>query len=302
MPINSSPAHFVQASQAVLAAVPMTVMPAESCGQTASIAAVVDPLSTVGSSETHPWPALQLREAETLNSTAASRGRSARISCRVAKCTRTTARCNRDGAAIANAAAMRQNAQLPAFAPLLEELEVAGWSSHRRMLSGNFHDWSLLEGRTLLVMAGQAIAAQPNESIDPIEAALVAQGAWASIRSHAHHAGDAGTLLSLAAQSLWSKLACACGRRSGRLRWRTSECRGGRRLRGVQCERRAVTKLPVANRRLERSRTSCISATRFSSHFASELCSLPMNHNAGRQIIVENRDCFAGWMPKRIGE
>jgi hypothetical protein len=97
-------------------------------------------------------------------------------------------------------AAARQYAQLPAFAPLLEELEVAGWSSHRRALSGNFHDWMLLEGRTLLVMAGQATGI---ESSDPIEAALVAQGAWAAIRSHAHHAGDAGTLLTLAARSLW---------------------------------------------------------------------------------------------------
>ena len=103
-----------------------------------------------------------------------------------------------------SAAAARQNAQLPAFAPLLEELEVAGWSSHRRMLSGNFHDWAIIEGRTLLVLAGQAVAAHGNCTIDPIEAALVAQGVWASVRSHAQHAGDAGTLLSLAAQSLWS--------------------------------------------------------------------------------------------------
>src|SRR5262245_15766049 len=97
-------------------------------------------------------------------------------------------------------AAARQNSQLPAFAPLLEELEVAGWSSHRRSLSGNFHDWMLLERRTLLVMAGHATGA---ESADPIEAALVTQGAWAAIRSHAQHASDAGTLLSLTAKSLW---------------------------------------------------------------------------------------------------
>jgi serine phosphatase RsbU (regulator of sigma subunit) len=97
-------------------------------------------------------------------------------------------------------AAARQNAQLPGFAPLLEELEVAGWSSHRRALSGNFHDWMLLQQRTLLIMAGHATSA---ESIDPIEAALVAQGAWAAIRSHAQHATDAGTLLSLTAKTLW---------------------------------------------------------------------------------------------------
>src|SRR3954464_2676374 len=49
-------------------------------------------------------------------------------------------------------------------------------------------------------MAGHATSA---ESIDPIEAALVAQGAWAAIRSHAHHATDAGALLSLTAKTLW---------------------------------------------------------------------------------------------------
>src|SRR5207247_425834 len=57
-------------------------------------------------------------------------------------------------------AAAHQSAQLPGFAPLLEELEVAGWSSHRRALSGNFHDWMLLQQRTLLVMAGHATSAE----------------------------------------------------------------------------------------------------------------------------------------------
>ncbi|HEX5472511.1 MAG TPA: SpoIIE family protein phosphatase, partial [Lacipirellulaceae bacterium] len=98
------------------------------------------------------------------------------------------------------AGAVRRSAQLPAFAPLLEELEVAGWSSHRRMLSGNFHDWLLLQHRSLLLMAGHVTSAEP---LDPIEAALMAQGVWAAIRSHAHHAADAGMLLSLTAQSLW---------------------------------------------------------------------------------------------------
>src|SRR5262249_35590949 len=104
------------------------------------------------------------------------------------------------------AAASRQSAQLPPFAPLLEELEVAGWSSHRRMLSGNFHDWMLLESHTLMVVGAQAVAMRPAEIADPIEAALVAQGAWATIRSQAHHASDAGTLLSLAARSLWQNV------------------------------------------------------------------------------------------------
>lgn len=97
-------------------------------------------------------------------------------------------------------AVARQSGQLPAFAPLLEELEIAGWSSRRPTPSGNFHDWLLLENRGLLVMVGQTAAPAPADST---EAALVSQAAWAAIRAHAHHVRDAGMLLSLAARSLW---------------------------------------------------------------------------------------------------
>lgn len=103
------------------------------------------------------------------------------------------------GAAL-SAAARRQRAQLPTFAPLLEEVELAGWSSHRRMLSGNFHDWMLLEDGHLLLAVGRGVGAELG---DPADAALVAQAAWTAIRAHAHHTRDAGTLLSLAARTLW---------------------------------------------------------------------------------------------------
>jgi serine phosphatase RsbU (regulator of sigma subunit) len=99
-----------------------------------------------------------------------------------------------------DAAIVRQSSQLPAFAPLLEELEIAGWSSHRAQLSGNFHDWLLLDRRTILVAVGQAVGAT---AADSTEAALVAQAAWASIRAHARHVHDAGMLLSLTAETLW---------------------------------------------------------------------------------------------------
>jgi hypothetical protein len=94
----------------------------------------------------------------------------------------------------------RRCAQLPPFVPLLEELEVAGWSSHRRLLGGNFHDWLLLESRQMLVTVGQAVG---SATADPIEAALVAQSAWSAIRAHAQHVRDAGTLLSLVSHGLW---------------------------------------------------------------------------------------------------
>jgi hypothetical protein len=97
-------------------------------------------------------------------------------------------------------AVVRRNSQLPAFAPLLDELEVAGWSSHRRILGGNFHDWLTLDGRTILALAGHAVG---PESMDAMDAALVAQAAWATIRAHASRVRDAGELLALAAGSLW---------------------------------------------------------------------------------------------------
>jgi hypothetical protein len=102
--------------------------------------------------------------------------------------------------AASNSSADRLRAQLPAFAPLLEELEIAGWSSTRSRAGGNFHDWLLLGSDRLLVMVGHA---DGPESSDPTEPALVAQAAWTAIRAHALHTRDAGKLLSLAGQSLW---------------------------------------------------------------------------------------------------
>ena len=97
-------------------------------------------------------------------------------------------------------AAHRQRAQLPTFAPLLEEVELAGWSSHRQTLSGNFHDWLLVDDSRVLVTVGRTVG---TELCDPVEAALVAQAAWTALRAHARYASDAGTLLSQAAHTLW---------------------------------------------------------------------------------------------------
>jgi hypothetical protein len=96
--------------------------------------------------------------------------------------------------------AMRLRAQLPAFAPLLEELEIAGWSASGSPPRGNFHDWLLLGNDRVLVVAGHAASA---EATDADESALVAQAAWSAIRAHALHTRDAGKLLSFAAQTVW---------------------------------------------------------------------------------------------------
>ena len=105
-----------------------------------------------------------------------------------------------EGNRASNASGDRLRAQLPVFAPLLEELEIAGWSASRSRGAANFHDWLLLGSDRMLVTVGHA--ADP-ESRDPIEPALVAQAAWSAVRAHAFHTRDAGTLLSLAGQSLW---------------------------------------------------------------------------------------------------
>jgi hypothetical protein len=94
----------------------------------------------------------------------------------------------------------RLRTQLPGFPPLLEELEIAGWSAQQGPLDANFHDWLLLDRNRLLVTVGHVAAPQ---SIDAVEAALVAQAVWTSVRAHAQAAGDAGALLSRGAQTLW---------------------------------------------------------------------------------------------------
>jgi len=87
----------------------------------------------------------------------------------------------------------------PAFAPLLEETELAGWSSQRDFLSGSFHDWRLLEDGRVLVSVAQVTA---TLSCDRLTLALAAQAAQTAIRAHALHNDDAGTLLQLAGRTL----------------------------------------------------------------------------------------------------
>jgi hypothetical protein len=91
----------------------------------------------------------------------------------------------------------------PPFAPLLEETELAGWSSHRKFLAGTFHDWRLLDDGRVLVSVAQAAAASPNDRPnDRLTLALAAQAAQTAVRAHALHTEDAGMLLQLVARTL----------------------------------------------------------------------------------------------------
>jgi hypothetical protein len=81
----------------------------------------------------------------------------------------------------------------------LEETELAGWSSHRDLLGGSFHDWRLLEDGRVLVSVAQVAAMLPT---DRLALALAAQATQTAIRAHALHTEDSGTLLQLAARTL----------------------------------------------------------------------------------------------------
>jgi hypothetical protein len=87
----------------------------------------------------------------------------------------------------------------PPFAPLLEETELAGWSSHREFLAGGFHDWRLLDDGRVLVSVAHVAATLPG---DRLALALAAQAAQTAVRAHALHTEDAGMLLQLAARTL----------------------------------------------------------------------------------------------------
>jgi Stage II sporulation protein E (SpoIIE) len=87
----------------------------------------------------------------------------------------------------------------PPFASLLEETELAGWSSERDFLGGTFHDWRLMDDGRVLICVGQAAATLPT---DRLSLALAAQAAQAAIRAHSIHTEDAGELLQLAGRTL----------------------------------------------------------------------------------------------------
>ena len=84
------------------------------------------------------------------------------------------------------------------FAPLLDEIEIAGWSSDRDRLASTFHDWLSLEGGQVMVSAGQGL----NRESDPTESGLIARSVRTAVRAHALHARDAGRLLALVARTL----------------------------------------------------------------------------------------------------
>ena len=53
-------------------------------------------------------------------------------------------------------AAQRQRDRLPRIKPLLAGWQIAGWTSQRDVLGGDFHDWFILPDGSLAMVVGDA--------------------------------------------------------------------------------------------------------------------------------------------------
>jgi hypothetical protein len=82
---------------------------------------------------------------------------------------------------------------------LLEETELAGWSSHSNLERGSLYDWRLLDDGRVLVSVAYVATTAPG---DRFAVALAAQSAQTAVRAHALHTEDAGSLLQLVARTL----------------------------------------------------------------------------------------------------
>jgi hypothetical protein len=89
---------------------------------------------------------------------------------------------------------------LPTQSPVLDELELAGWSLDRDRVA-SFYDWHpLADGRMLVVAASQAQGVLESPEFDGhwLQAARIA------LRVHASQCQDAGELLTIANDTLWT--------------------------------------------------------------------------------------------------
>ena len=97
------------------------------------------------------------------------------------------------------AVAWRRN-RTPNVAPLLDDWQIAGWSSAGDALSGDWYDWSILPDGRLAVALCDADG-------DQIEAALNATAMHSAFRAHAAHKHQPATLLQQLNDTLWSSSA-----------------------------------------------------------------------------------------------
>jgi serine phosphatase RsbU (regulator of sigma subunit) len=96
-----------------------------------------------------------------------------------------------------DAAERIQRNQLPTIPPMVQGWDFAGWTSQERPVGGEFYDWFSLP-------KGSVAFALGNAAGKGIEAAFVAGGLRAALRSHGQYHRNAHHLLSQVNLTLWT--------------------------------------------------------------------------------------------------
>ncbi len=94
-------------------------------------------------------------------------------------------------------AANWQHDRLPNIAPLLDDWQLAAWTSQACGIGGDFYDWCELPDGKLAVSAGNAHGVM-------MQAGLSAASLHTAIKSHALYPHDAGQMLSRLNETLWT--------------------------------------------------------------------------------------------------
>jgi serine phosphatase RsbU (regulator of sigma subunit) len=90
-----------------------------------------------------------------------------------------------------------QHERLPSVMPLVDDIELAGWTCQAAGVGGDFHDWSVLPDGRLALAVGDAAGKL-------LEAGLGATALQAALRAHTGYRHDAGQLLSRVNDTLWT--------------------------------------------------------------------------------------------------
>ena len=94
-------------------------------------------------------------------------------------------------------AAVWQEQRLPTIAPLLDQWEVAGWTSHSDCLNRGFYDWNVLQDSRLAVMVGEGQG--PS-----LEAGLTATALHTAVRSLGTYPHTAKQLVDRVNENFWT--------------------------------------------------------------------------------------------------
>lgn len=87
--------------------------------------------------------------------------------------------------------------RLPTIQPLIDDLNISGWTSQSERVGGDFHDWNMLCDGRLALTVGDAQGAT-------IEAGLTAASLNSSIRAHSMYRPEPAELAAGVNESMWT--------------------------------------------------------------------------------------------------